>query len=474
VSEGRGPLVIAPSTLPVPSRREVAQRVSIGVRAAARHLVAARRAGKLDEAAIAGTIRRTFDDLGGTFTKFGQLIASSPSIFGDDVAHEFRGCLDAGPPVPFADVRMVVERDLGRPLRDMYSSFEPVPMAAASLAVVHRATLTDGTPVAVKVLRPGIAHRIATDLAVLRPLCHFIARNVAVGIAGTLNGLVHGLEVQIAEELDLTNEARSLRWFGLALEEIGSDRLVVPGVHDDLCGPRVVTMELLDGVPVDDAKAIAELGVDPTPLLHECIRIWFATTLCAGAFHGDVHAGNVLVRADGTLALLDWGIVGRLDVATARFFRRMIEAVLGDDSAWLEVADHLKVTYGTGMLEALGIDGDQFVVFVRSQIEPMFTTPFGQVDLRTMLIGDGSTDGKRAGQRSRREAVRNWWVERKRQRALMDLDGYGSGFDQAQFLLSKQLVYFDRYGKQFLPDTPLLDDPAMFRALLDAPQLDLV
>ena len=101
----------------------------------------------------------------------------------------------------------------------------------------------------------------------------------------------------------------------------------------------------------------------------------------------------------------------------------------------------------------------------------MFNLPFGQVDLRTMLIGDGATDGKRAGQRTRSEAVRNWWSERKRQQAVMDSEGFGGGFDQATFLLSKQLVYFERYGKQFLPDTPLLDDPAVFRALLDAPQL---
>jgi hypothetical protein len=249
------------------------------------------------------------------------------------------------------------------------------------------------------------------------------------------------------------------------------DRLVVPAVYDDLCGPNMITMELLDGVPVDDAEAIAALGVDPTPLLHECIRVWFATTLCAGAFHGDVHAGNVLVRANGTLALLDWGIVGRFDDATALFFRRMIEGVLGDEDAWVDVAAHVKATYGAGMVEALGIDEDQFTAFVRAQVEPLFTMPFGQVDLRTMLIGDGNTDGKRAGQRTRTEAVRNWWTERKRQQALMDLEGYGGGFDQATFLLSKQLVYFERYGKQFLPDSPLLDDPAVFRALLAMPQL---
>jgi hypothetical protein len=179
----------------------------------------------------------------------------------------------------------------------------------------------------------------------------------------------------------------------------------------------------------------------------------------------------VLVRANGTMALLDWGIVGRLDATTSVFFRRMIEGVLGDDDAWIDVAAHVKATYGAGVLQALGLDDDQFVGFVRSQIEPVFHVPFGQIDLRTMLIGDGARDGKRAGQRSGREAVRNWWSERKRQQALMDLEGWGGGFDQATFLLSKQLVYFERYGKLFLADTPLLDDPAVFRGLLDASQL---
>ena len=464
-------LVIEATPLPRPTRREVAHRVARASRVAGGHLVAARRRGKLDEAAIAGVIRGTFEDLGGTFLKFGQLIASSPSIFGDEFAHEFRGCLDSGPPEPFAEVQRAIERDLGRPLDQVFASFEREPMAAASLAVVHRATLLDGRPVAVKVLRPGVDRRIATDLAVLRPLCTFIARNVAVGIAGTLHGLVHGLETQVSEELDLRNEARSLVWFRAALDLIGADRLIVPEVVGEASGQLVVTMQLFDGVAVDDTAGIAALGVDPAPLLQECIRVWFATTLCTGSFHGDVHAGNVLVLGDGRMALLDWGIVGRLDESTSRFFRQMIEGVLGDEDAWVDVAAHVRSMYGDDMFDALGLDDEQFVGFVRSQVEPLFHVPFAQLDLRTMLIGDGAVDGKRAGQRTRREAVRNWWAERKRQRAFMDTEGYGGTFDQATFLLSKQLVYFERYGKLFLPDTKLLDDPSMYRALLDAPLL---
>jgi predicted unusual protein kinase regulating ubiquinone biosynthesis (AarF/ABC1/UbiB family) len=460
------PPPVRPVTLPEPSRREIAARVGLGVRSAGRHLVAARRRGPLDRAAVAGVVRRVFEDLGGTFTKFGQLVASAPSLFGDDVAGEFRGCLDAGPAVPYADVAAAVASELGQPIDVAFASFERTPVAAASLAVVHRAELPDGTPVAVKVLRPGIEQRVATDLAVLGPVCNFVARQIAVGIAGTLHGLVEGLREQLREELDIRNEADAARWFMGILDAVDAPDVRVPEPVASRSGARVLTMSLLDGVPIDDDVAIAALGIEIEPLVRSCLRTWFVSTLASGAFHGDIHAGNVLVSANGTIALLDWGIVGRLEAETAHFFRRMLEGALGDDAAWVDVAAHIEKTYGSGMRDLLGFDDAAFVEFIRSQIEPVLVTPFGQVDLRTMLIGDGAVDGKRAGSRTKREAIANWWAERKRQQAFMAMEGYGGDFDRVQFLLAKQLVYFERYGKKYLPDVPLIDDPTAFRALL--------
>jgi len=460
---------VRPITLPQPTRREVAARVAAGLRSATRHLVAARRAGRLDQQSVARAVRRTFDDLGGTFTKFGQLVASAPSLFGEDVAAEFRGCLDAGPPEPFPAVAAALEADLGRPVDTAFGTFDPVPVAAASLAVVHRATLPDGTPVAVKVLRPGIEERVAVDLAVLAPVCSFIARQVAVGIAGTLHGLVEGVRAQLQEELDLRNEAEAAEWFAGVLDAIGSTEVCVPATIASHSGRHVLTMSLLEGVPIDDEPGIAAMGVDAPPLIRACLRTWFLATLASGAFHGDIHAGNVLVRPNGTIALLDWGIVGRLDPETARFFRRMLEGVLGDDAAWVDVAAHVEASYGNGIRSLLGEPDDEtFVAFVRGEVEPMLITPFGEVDLRTMLIGDGAVDGKRAGARTRREAIANWWQERRRQRVIMDSQGYGGEFDRATFLLAKQLVYFERYGKLYVPDTPLIDDPTEFRRFLAA------
>jgi hypothetical protein len=427
----------------------------------------------------AAGIRRTFDDLGGTFTKFGQLIGSSPSLFGEEVAAEFRGCLDAGAPVPFDDVRAVIEDDLGLPLERLYASFEEKPVAAASLAVVHRATLADGTPVAVKVLRPGIEYQMATDLAVMRPLLHWISRNVAIGIAGELGGLIDGLAEQVAEEVDLRNEARSILWFEHLRAALGIDELVVPEPVAGWSGRRVLTMDFIDGVPIDDLVAIDQMGVDAGPLVQETVKAWFATALCTGAFHGDIHAGNLFITPDNRLAVLDWGIVGRLDQPTQRFFRRMVEGVLGDDGAWDEVYAHVKDVYGDGVAEQLGVTDEQVVAFLRMQITYVFEQPFGQVDLTAMLFNDpenalGGADGVPAPttDKTPREWFDLWRVERKRRRELLDSDAYGSSFDRGMFLLGKQLVYFDRYGKLFLPDTPLMWDPEAFRRILARPSVN--
>ena len=168
---------IYPRPLPAPTRRELLRRSRTIAKVVGFHFAptAVRqllhiRQGVLPAAQLARPLRRSFQDLGGTFMKFGQIIASSPGMFGDDVADEFRACLDTGPPVPFPDVRQRVEEDLGLNLRDAFVEFDPLPIGTASIAVVHKARLLDGRTVAVKVLRPEIEHVVATDLDLMQPL----------------------------------------------------------------------------------------------------------------------------------------------------------------------------------------------------------------------------------------------------------------------------------------------------------------
>lgn len=420
--------------------------------------------------ALAIPLRRTLEDLGGTFTKFGQLIASSPGLFGEEVADEFRSCLDTGPAVPFAQVQRRIEDDLGADLAECFAQVDPVPVGQASIAVVHRARCHDGREVAIKVLRPGIERVVATDLDLMVPLFELLSRLSGEQIAGSTLQVLDGFRVQVGEELDLRNEARSLARFRQLFHQSGFHRLVVPQVYPELSGPNVVTMELLHGVAIDDLAAAARRGVDPVPLVEEVLRAFFVTTTRWGAFHGDLHAGNMLLLDDGRLGIIDWGIVGRLDPATHRFFVRLIEAVLGDQSAWDDVTDFLVHTYGPIIEEGMGLSGPAVTSFVRSVVEPTLTRPWGEVSLAAVLqapqVQAARAQGIEAHHRSIGSIVGRLRAQRRLQR-LAEGTGYvSSDFDRGTFLLGKQLLYFERYGKLLMPDVALLHDRQFFADVL--------
>jgi ubiquinone biosynthesis protein len=465
-------LRIEPIVLPTPSRQAVAARFTSALLSVGRHLgPLARRSRRTSASAANGhatahALRLVFDDLAATFTKFGQLIGSSPGLFGDEVAGEFRACLDAGPPVPFAQVRAALESELGRPLDEVFASFEPTPLAAASIAVVHRAQLLDGRSVAVKVLRPGIESVVATDIAVMRPLFMVLARQVALGLTPALPGLVDGLAIQIAEELDLTNEVRSLHHFRAVVDRLDLPLLHLPEPIDELSSRRVLTMEFLDAIAIDDVAGAEAMGIDPRPLLQQAIQLWFATSLCDGVFHGDIHAGNLLVTREGRLGLVDWGIVGRLDDETHRFFRRMIEGCLGDESAWPDVRAAFLKAYGPGLQHDLGMSDEQMVAFIRTTILALMTSPLAEVDLRMLMGPPTGRDASAPAASGPADKFRYWRGERRRVRRMLDSAGAGSDFDRGTFLLSKQLLYLERYGKLYLPDTPLVWDTDAFRRML--------
>jgi len=410
--------------------------------------------------AFARPLRRTFEALGATYVKFGQLVASAPGVFGDAAADEFRSCLDTGPAVPFAHVRAVVESTLGRPLADAFRRFAEAPIGRASIAVVHRAELHDGRVVAVKVLRPRIERIVATDLRLMRPLFDFLSLRIGIAEAGQFVRLLDGFREQVAEELDLRNEARAMTWFRAHLAELGVDAIVVPATFSELSGVRVLTMDWLDGVPIDDFNAIAALGLDPRSLIEAVVRVWMLLAVREGCFHGDVHAGNLLFLRDGRLGVLDWGIVGRLDAEAHRFLRRTLEAALGDQVAWADVAALLQNAYGPALRDQLGLGDAELAEFVRSVMEPLLTRPFGEASLATLL---GAIQGRLPGadvasRPTWRARLRRLRDQRRLHAGVFAHGAVGSSFDRGTFLLAKQLMYFERYGKLFMADSSLLAD----------------
>jgi predicted unusual protein kinase regulating ubiquinone biosynthesis (AarF/ABC1/UbiB family) len=412
-------------------------------------------------AELARPLRETFEDLGGTYVKFGQLVASAPGVFGNELADEFRSCLDTGPVVPFTEVRRTIEADLGMPIGDVFAEIVPEPIGRASIAVVHEARLKDGREVAVKVLRPGIEDRVATDLDLLQPLLELVAHETGDQIAGSLLQMLDGFHEQIGEELDLRNEARAMAHFRKLLAEVNLPKIAVPEVISELSGPNVLTMELFHGVPIDDLTAVTQHGVDPAPLLEQVLHAFMLTTVRWGAFHGDLHAGNLFLLSDGRIGVLDWGIVGRLDPATHWFFVRLLQAMLGEEAAWDDAAAHLVRTYGPAMRDALGLDDAQLAAFIRGIIEPALTRPFGEISLSQIIAAPQAQLARARGIEAHRwtlsTVIRRLRAQRKFRRAAEAGGGVSSDFDRAGFLLAKQLMYFERYGKLFLSDTPLFD-----------------
>jgi predicted unusual protein kinase regulating ubiquinone biosynthesis (AarF/ABC1/UbiB family) len=459
------PLVPTPIDLPRPRRTTVLRRGAAtsvgGARRLGPLLITKARGKPVAPADIGRRLRLLFEDLGGTFTKLGQLIACAESIVGPELADAFRGTLDRGPAVPFDQVRATVESELGGPLQQRFRSFEERPMAAASIAVVHRAVLPDGQPVAVKILRPGIEALVATDLAVMEPVLHQAARQLGLELARLLHGVVVGLREQLSEELNLANEARALDHFRRLLAHYEVDRITAPAPIHSHTGRRVLTMELLDGVPIDDVTAVGKMGIDPRSLVEQLVKSWFITALRHGVFHGDVHAGNLLWLRDGRIGVIDWGIVGRLDPENLHFFRQAVRASLGEESAWADVAAHVLKVYGPGIGDLLGLADEEMITrYVRYSIEPLLTRPFGEVSIAMMVNGPPpELFGAPPPPKSFRE-------RRRFEAQIMDAPGMGGSFDRAQFLLGKQLVYFERYGRMYLPDVSLLEDRAFFESVL--------
>jgi predicted unusual protein kinase regulating ubiquinone biosynthesis (AarF/ABC1/UbiB family) len=310
----------------------------------------------------------------------------------------------------------------------------------------------------------------------MQPLMEILVRQTGDQLAGSTLQILDGFRVQIGEEMDLRNEARSLAHFRRLQGEFGLSLMAVPEPFPEWSGRNVLTMEFFDGVPIDDLAQVADLGYDPTPLVQEVMRAFFLTTVRWGAFHGDVHAGNMMLLRDGRIGVIDWGIVGRLDPSTHRFFISLLSAAMGNEAAWPVVTKHITDAYGPAIGIAVGMSDEELTGFVRSIMEPALTRPFGEVSLaglmQTIQLQVAKAQGIEAQTRTLRAIVHRLRSQRRIRRMADESGGLMSEFDRGTFLLAKQLMYFERYGRMFVSEIPILNDRAFIGQLLAGVDMD--
>ncbi len=376
-------------------------------------------------------IRMWCEDMGPTFIKFGQIVASSAGMFPDAYVKEFQKVLDRVKPFPFADVQTTLDEELGEEKAAHLVDIEPKQLASASIAQVHTAKLRDGTLVVIKVQRPGIIGRCMADMKLMRTLARLVARFKKDAELANPVGVIDDFTKTLTEELDFRKEAENLDRFNEIMRELGHKNIHAPVPHHEYCTRKVLVMERFSGLRVDRFEEIKSRGIDGEQKLVDGLRAWFQCVVFYGFFHGDVHAGNLMLLDDDTIGFLDFGIVGRFD-DKARYLVTdyMIAFAMGNYKRLAEIIVEM-----AGAPDNLDLEG--FIKDLGETYSPLLTLSFGEVNYANFLPGIQKT------------------ATRHRMRMPNEF-----------ILITKQLLYFDRYAKSLAPKLNVFTDQRLVLGMM--------
>jgi len=323
-------------------------------------------------------LARALNEAGPSFIKLGQALSTRSDILGEELTVDLSQLQDDLPPFPSEDARAAIEEELGAPVDELFSAFDDTPVAAASIAQVHFAETHDGREVAVKVLRPGIEEAFHRDVDLLRWIAEIAERTQPQLRRLKPLASIETLADTVELEMDLRFEAAAAA--ELRENFAGDPDFQVPDVDWQLTARRVLTTErLIGGIPLDDRDAIVTAGMDPVEVLTKAASASFRQVFRDGFFHADTHPGNMFVMPDGRIGVVDFGIMGRLDLKTRRTIAEMLVAFLNRD--YRRAAE---IHFEAGWVPR-DRSVDSFTQACRSIAEPILDRPQNEISIARLL-----------------------------------------------------------------------------------------
>lgn len=329
------------------------------------------------EGSYAVRLRLVLEDLGPTFVKLGQVLSTRPFLIPGELAEELSRLQDEVPPVPFDRIRPAAERYLERSLDECFRTFEEEPIAAASIAQVHRAVMLGGEEVVVKIQRPDIRPVIQTDMEILMELALLMERHLPEARRYDPSGIVDQLARTTRRELDFLNEARNAERFAQNFEQ--DEGMYVPRVYWESTGAQILTLEWIQGIKISDLKALDAQGLDRLEIARRGGQAVLKQVFEDGFFHADPHPGNLFVLAENVIAPVDFGMMGHLDRET---MRRMGDVLIG--AVGKDVDRILRALVHVGTLDE-EVDTDALRFDIADFMERYYEVPMSRLDMRTIV-----------------------------------------------------------------------------------------
>ncbi len=376
-------------------------------------------------------LSETMQSLGATYIKLGQLIASSPTIFPQDYVDAFQTCLDQTEPLPFEVIKPILEAELGVKLKTRFRNIERTPLASASIAQVHSATLVTGEDVVIKIQRPDVKKMLETDFHFLHYSTQLIEMINPKAWKTSVKDIVQEIRNGMLEECDFRQEADNIEEFDRFLESMAIEHVVVPKVYRELSTEKVLVMERFYGVAISDIEGVRKITNDPEFALIQALDTWFMSLKQCQIYHADLHAGNVMMLNDGRIGFIDFGIVGRLSEITWEGLTSLAVCVPASDFDGLALA-----------LSKIGATKEQ-------------------IDLKRFAKDLESLWKSIASD----QAVNNDDPDTFWKAVMVDFSAisqrHGIRFPREFTLLVKQFLYFDRYIRLLAPEIDMFDPERM-------------